>query len=197
MDHQQSLQFFTSSTWEHTNMERRVARWADGSVRPRTFVINDTDSPRTMPTHPVWPACSAVRRARPGAASSRSACMRSRTGPPPRLTGGSGNGNVHLLCTESAGNVQYKAGHGPYHCPRFGNRIHPAVPHYVPTPKRQRSHHTSRDDAQVRPSWKLTTFCPQVGAPMTPSRSQGPGIMRAAELTKQQNTSTGTDRYRD
>jgi SRSO17 transposase len=46
VDHQQLQQFLTSSTWDYTDVRQRVARWAEGFVRPEAFVIDDTGFPK-------------------------------------------------------------------------------------------------------------------------------------------------------
>lgn len=46
VDHQQLQQFVTSSTWEYGDVRRRVARWAEGMVRPEAYVIDDTGFPK-------------------------------------------------------------------------------------------------------------------------------------------------------
>ncbi|MCU1660503.1 MAG: transposase [Pseudonocardia sp.] len=46
VDHQQLQQFVSSSTWDHVEVARRVARWADGFVRPDAYVIDDTGFPK-------------------------------------------------------------------------------------------------------------------------------------------------------
>ncbi|GAC1356181.1 MAG: hypothetical protein NVSMB4_17020 [Acidimicrobiales bacterium] len=46
IDHQQLQQFVSSSTWDHVEVAGRIARWADGFVRPDAYVIDDTGFPK-------------------------------------------------------------------------------------------------------------------------------------------------------
>jgi len=46
VDHQQLQQFVSSSTWDHVEVARRIAQWADGFVRPEAYVIDDTGFPK-------------------------------------------------------------------------------------------------------------------------------------------------------
>jgi len=46
VDHQQLQQFVTSSTWDHAEVRARVARWAEGSIRPEAYVIDDSGFPK-------------------------------------------------------------------------------------------------------------------------------------------------------
>jgi SRSO17 transposase len=46
VDHQQLQQFVSSSTWDHVEVARRIARWAEGFVRPEAYVIDDTGFPK-------------------------------------------------------------------------------------------------------------------------------------------------------
>src|SRR4051812_36183463 len=46
VDHQQLQQFVTSSTWDHVQVRRRVARWAETFIGPRAFVVDDTGFPK-------------------------------------------------------------------------------------------------------------------------------------------------------
>jgi SRSO17 transposase len=46
VDHQQLQQFVTSSTWDHGEVRRRVARWAEEFIDPRAYVIDDTGFPK-------------------------------------------------------------------------------------------------------------------------------------------------------
>ena len=39
VDHQQLQQFVTSSTWDHVEVRKRVARWADDFLDPDAYVI--------------------------------------------------------------------------------------------------------------------------------------------------------------
>ena len=40
VDHQQLQQFVTSSTWDHVEVRKRVARWADDFLDPEAYVID-------------------------------------------------------------------------------------------------------------------------------------------------------------
>jgi SRSO17 transposase len=42
VDHQQLQQFVTSSTWDHLEVRKRLARWADGFIEPEAYVIDDS-----------------------------------------------------------------------------------------------------------------------------------------------------------
>jgi SRSO17 transposase len=46
VDHQQLQQFVTSSTWDHVEVRRRLARWADGFIEPEAYVIDDSGFPK-------------------------------------------------------------------------------------------------------------------------------------------------------
>src|SRR3982751_1626776 len=46
VDHQQLQQFVTSSTWDHGEVRRRLARWADEFLAPEAYVIDDTGFPK-------------------------------------------------------------------------------------------------------------------------------------------------------
>jgi SRSO17 transposase len=46
VDHQQLQQFVTSSTWDYSEVRRRLARWAQQFIDPRAFVIDDTGFPK-------------------------------------------------------------------------------------------------------------------------------------------------------
>jgi SRSO17 transposase len=46
VDHQQLQQFVTSSTWDHLEVRKRLARWADGFIRPEAYVIDDSGFPK-------------------------------------------------------------------------------------------------------------------------------------------------------
>ena len=46
VDHQQLQQFVTSSTWDHTEVRGRVARWAEGFVHPEAYVVDDSGFPK-------------------------------------------------------------------------------------------------------------------------------------------------------
>ena len=52
VDHQQLQQFVTSSTWDHVEVRRRVARWAETFIGPQAYVINDTGFPKDGPDSP-------------------------------------------------------------------------------------------------------------------------------------------------
>src|ERR1700712_3811032 len=42
VDHQQLQQFVTSSTWDHVEVRKRVAGWADDFIEPEAYVIEDS-----------------------------------------------------------------------------------------------------------------------------------------------------------
>jgi SRSO17 transposase len=46
VDHQQLQQFVTTSTWDHVEVRRRLAVWAQEFVDPRALVIDDTGFPK-------------------------------------------------------------------------------------------------------------------------------------------------------
>src|SRR5919202_5105121 len=46
VDHQQLQQFITSSTWDHIEVRKRIARWANGFIEPEAYVIDDTGFPK-------------------------------------------------------------------------------------------------------------------------------------------------------
>ncbi len=46
VDHQQLQQFITSSTWDHVEVRRRLAVWAQEFVNPHALVIDDTGFPK-------------------------------------------------------------------------------------------------------------------------------------------------------
>src|SRR3954449_3921879 len=46
VDYQQLQQFVTSSTWDHVEVRRRMARWADEFIGPEAYVIDDTGFPK-------------------------------------------------------------------------------------------------------------------------------------------------------
>jgi SRSO17 transposase len=46
VDHQQLQQFVTSSTWDHVEVRRRLARWADEFIEPEAYVIDDSGFPK-------------------------------------------------------------------------------------------------------------------------------------------------------
>ena len=46
VDHQQLQQFVTSSTWDHVQVRKRLARWADEFIQPEAYVIDDSGFPK-------------------------------------------------------------------------------------------------------------------------------------------------------
>ena len=46
VDHQQLQQFVTSSTWDHVEVRKRVAQWADEFIEPEAYVIDDSGFPK-------------------------------------------------------------------------------------------------------------------------------------------------------
>jgi SRSO17 transposase len=46
VDHQRLQQFLTSSTWDHVEVRKRVARWADEFIDPDAYVIDDSGFPK-------------------------------------------------------------------------------------------------------------------------------------------------------
>jgi SRSO17 transposase len=42
VDHQQLQQFVSSSTWDHVEVRKRLARWADEFIEPEAYVIDDS-----------------------------------------------------------------------------------------------------------------------------------------------------------
>jgi SRSO17 transposase len=46
VDHQRLQQFLTSSTWDHVEVRKRVARWADEFICPDAYVIDDSGFPK-------------------------------------------------------------------------------------------------------------------------------------------------------
>ena len=46
VDHQRLQQFVTSSTWDHVEVRRRVAVWAEGFVGPDAYVVDDSGFPK-------------------------------------------------------------------------------------------------------------------------------------------------------
>jgi SRSO17 transposase len=46
VDHQQLQQFVTSSTWDHAEVRKRLASWADEFIGPDAYVIDDTGFPK-------------------------------------------------------------------------------------------------------------------------------------------------------
>jgi SRSO17 transposase len=46
VDHQQLQQFISSSTWDYTEVRRRVARWAAAHIAPEAYAIDDTGFPK-------------------------------------------------------------------------------------------------------------------------------------------------------
>lgn len=52
VDHQRLQQFVSSSTWDHVEVRKRVARWAESFIDPCAFVIDDTGFPKGGPHSP-------------------------------------------------------------------------------------------------------------------------------------------------
>ncbi|MET8331770.1 IS701 family transposase [Streptomyces sp. NPDC005181] len=46
VDHQQLQQFISSSTWDHVEVRRRVARWAAAHIAPEAYAIDDSGFPK-------------------------------------------------------------------------------------------------------------------------------------------------------
>ncbi len=46
VDHQQLQQFIASSTWDHLEVRKRVAQWAEGFINPEAYVIDDSGFPK-------------------------------------------------------------------------------------------------------------------------------------------------------
>src|SRR3954453_6890712 len=46
VDHQRLQQFVTSSTWDHVEVRKRIARWADEFIVPEAYVIDDSGFPK-------------------------------------------------------------------------------------------------------------------------------------------------------
>jgi SRSO17 transposase len=46
VDHQQLQQFVTSSTWDHVEVRKRLARWASGFIDPQAYVLDDSGFPK-------------------------------------------------------------------------------------------------------------------------------------------------------
>jgi SRSO17 transposase len=46
VDHQRLQQFITSSTWDDSEVRQRLARWAQQTIRPDAFVIDDVGFPK-------------------------------------------------------------------------------------------------------------------------------------------------------
>jgi SRSO17 transposase len=46
VDHQQLQQFVSSSTWDHTEVRARLARWAQDTLSPEAHVIDDVGFPK-------------------------------------------------------------------------------------------------------------------------------------------------------
>src|ERR1044071_5557273 len=61
-DHQQLQQFVSTSTWDHVEVRRRLARWAAGFVNPNALVIDDTGFPKDGKDSPgvAWMYCGAL-----------------------------------------------------------------------------------------------------------------------------------------
>jgi SRSO17 transposase len=45
-DHQRLQQFITSSTWDHAGVRQRLARWAQETIGPDAFVVDDVGFPK-------------------------------------------------------------------------------------------------------------------------------------------------------
>jgi SRSO17 transposase len=52
VDHQQLQQFVTTSTWDHTEVRRRLVRWAADFVDPDALAIDDTGFPKDGTSSP-------------------------------------------------------------------------------------------------------------------------------------------------
>lgn len=52
VDHQRLQQFVTSSTWDHVEVRKRVARWADEFIGPEAYVIDDSGFPKDGASSP-------------------------------------------------------------------------------------------------------------------------------------------------
>ncbi|WP_235014600.1 IS701 family transposase [Parafrankia sp. Ea1.12] len=52
IDHQCLQQFITSSTWSHSEVRRRLTRWAVGFVDPVALVVDDSSFPKDGPASP-------------------------------------------------------------------------------------------------------------------------------------------------
>jgi SRSO17 transposase len=46
VDHQQLQQFVTSSTWGHGEVRKPLVRWADESVDPQAYMVDDSSFPK-------------------------------------------------------------------------------------------------------------------------------------------------------
>jgi SRSO17 transposase len=46
VDHQQLQQFVSSSTWDHVEVRRRVAHWAEKAIAPDAFAVDDVGFPK-------------------------------------------------------------------------------------------------------------------------------------------------------
>src|SRR5437667_7775619 len=46
VDHQRPQQFITSSTWDDGQVRRRLAEWAQQTIHPDAFVIDDVGFPK-------------------------------------------------------------------------------------------------------------------------------------------------------
>src|SRR3954453_12787867 len=55
VDHQQLQQFVTSSTWDHIEVRKRVASWADEFIEPEAYVIDDSGFPKDGSDSPRVP----------------------------------------------------------------------------------------------------------------------------------------------
>ena len=74
VDHQQLQQFVTSSTWDHAEVRKRLARWAESFIEPRVRDRRHRLPRRTGLTRREWPECTPGRWGRSGTARSGSAC---------------------------------------------------------------------------------------------------------------------------
>jgi SRSO17 transposase len=70
VDHQRLQQFITPSSWDDAEVRRRLAQWAQQTIGPDAWVIDDVGFPRTAGTPRVWRGCTAGRWARPATARS-------------------------------------------------------------------------------------------------------------------------------
>ena len=52
VDHQRLQQFVTSSTWNHVEVLKRIARWADEFIDPEAYVIDDSGFAKDGPGSP-------------------------------------------------------------------------------------------------------------------------------------------------
>src|ERR1700710_1434533 len=52
VDHQQLQQFVTSSTWDYSEVRKRVGQWAQEFINPQAYVIDDTGFPKDGTSSP-------------------------------------------------------------------------------------------------------------------------------------------------